>query len=394
MRIAYLALVELDVPNACLIHAREIAENMERLGNPIELFLPLPLKKEKWQITRHHWVHFWGFDPLRRFCFMIEAVLRLAIAHWRCRFDILYLREVAVPRLLIGCCRLWGLPIIVEVNGWLLDDMELLKASVDEINAAERNQRRLLTAALGVVASTEGNAHNLMRHYAIPADRVMVQELGVNFEHFSSVDRKQARHAVGLEKGKWLLFAGSFHPHHDLKSLIDAYCLVRVQQPEVRLALVGDGAQHAAAQQWVQERQLESMVYFAGHRPYEEMPQWFAAADVIISPLLMRKIRQQNGALATKVWEAMASGTPVVVTDLPDCGSWGTLEKLAWLCLPEEPVSMSEAIIAALEPDERDLERVQRAQQYVKDNRSWSKAAADTLHFIRRQMKDGNHVRD
>ncbi|MDX8408961.1 MAG: glycosyltransferase family 4 protein [Mariprofundales bacterium] len=388
MRIAYLALIELDVPNACLIHTREISENMEKLGHQVELFLPRPLRLESWQIACHHWVRFWGFDPMRRLCFMIEAMLRLMIAHWQCNFDVLYLREVESPRLLRRWCQLLGIPIVIEVNGWLLDDLKLLHASAATIRTSEKNQHQLLSTALAVVASTEGNANNVIRHYAVPAARVMVQELGVNVEHFSGIVCQQARERLGLECGKWLLFAGSFHPHHDLHSVVNAFALLHQQHADIRLALVGDGAQRAIVQQWVEELQLTAVVRFTGSRPYEEMPQWFAAADIILSPLHVAKIRQQNGGLATKVWEAMASGTAVVVTDLPECGSWALLEHMAWLCPPEDPAAMAATIMEALDGGAKADARREIAQCYVQEQRSWRKAAEETLAFIVQRLAE------
>ena len=94
MRIAYFALIELDVPNACLIHSREIAEQMVQLGHEVDMFLPLPLEQQRWSGIKHHWIHFWGFDVLRRLCFLIESCIRLWWENRKNPFDCIYLREM------------------------------------------------------------------------------------------------------------------------------------------------------------------------------------------------------------------------------------------------------------------------------------------------------------
>ena len=42
MRIAYLALIEIDVANASLVHTREIAEGLAALGHEVTVILPRP----------------------------------------------------------------------------------------------------------------------------------------------------------------------------------------------------------------------------------------------------------------------------------------------------------------------------------------------------------------
>jgi len=385
MRIAYLALIELDVPNACLIHTREITEQMVGLGHEVELFLPQPLQQQEWQGVRHHWVHFWGFDTLRRFCFQLEACARVWWQHRKTPFDCLYLRELEAPELLVRVCRLVSLPLFVEVNGWLLDDLGLMGASEDQKQRAQRSQRQLMRAACGVIASTVGNANNVKHHYGV--QRVMTQELGVNGDLFSTMDQSRSRQQLNLaDDATIILFAGSFHPHHDLLTLINAFASVHQRLPDARLVLVGDGAQWQKAQQWVKEAGVASMVDFVGGRAYEEMPSWFSAADLLVSPLIAQKIAQQNGALATKIWEAMAAGTRVLLTDLPDSASYPLLSPLAWIAPPEDVAALADGIVEALgAKDGREM----RAQSYVLQQRSWKKAAQETLHFMQQCLEKG-----
>ncbi|MDX8413349.1 MAG: glycosyltransferase family 4 protein [Mariprofundales bacterium] len=383
MRIAYLALIELDVPNACLIHTREITEQMVNLGHEVELFLPQPLQQQVWWGVHHHWVHFWGFDPLRRFCFQVEACARLWWQHRNTPFDCLYLREMEASELLVRMCGLLSLPLFVEVNGWLLDDLGLMGANKDQKHRAQRSQRQLMRAACGVIASTVGNAHNVKHHYDVRC--VMTQELGVNGDLFSSMDQSQSRQKLNIaDDATIILFAGSFHPHHDLFTLINAFASVHQRLPSVRLVLLGEGAQWQQAELWVREAGVASMVDCVGGRPYEEMPCWFSAADLLVSPLIAQKITQQNGALATKIWEAMAAGTRVLLTDFPDSASYSLLSPLAWITPPEDVAAMADGIVEALSVQDG---REMRAQTYVLQQRSWKKAAQETLLFMRQCLE-------
>jgi len=228
----------------------------------------------------------------------------------------------------------------------------------------------------------------VMRHYGQHEDKVLVQELGVNPDLFTGMDRKQARKELGLpDDAPLLLFAGSFHPHHDLHSLIRAFSSVRHEIPGIRLVLVGDGALRKSAEKWVLEEGAGDVVLFAGARPYEEMPSWFAACNLFVIPLLKRRIRLQNGSLVTKLWEAMASGIPVVITDLPDMPSAKLLEDKAWIVLPEDVPAMTDAIVTVMNNKRGQIDRVEKARSYALTHRTWRQAACETVDFIERRLR-------
>src|SRR5438093_13744875 len=81
MRLAYLALIEIDVANACLVHTREIAEGLAGLGHEVTLILPRLLRGQAWGGLAHTWVRWSGFDRKRQWAFFVESGWRL----WRPR---------------------------------------------------------------------------------------------------------------------------------------------------------------------------------------------------------------------------------------------------------------------------------------------------------------------
>src|SRR5207253_1764563 len=94
-------------------------------------------------------------------------------------------------------------------------------------------------------------AGRVVTDYGIPKERVYVQELGTNTAHFSQGDRRRARVDLGLPPdGGIILFAGSFHPHHDLSTLVKAFAQLAPRGFEkARLLLVGDGHQWDATRE-------------------------------------------------------------------------------------------------------------------------------------------------
>lgn len=82
-----------------------------------------------------------------------------------------------------------------------------------------------------------------------------------------------------------------------------------------RLRLVGDGPLHADLAGRVSERGLSDRVDLLGRRTHADLPALFAAADLVVVPSVIDRTGDRDG-LPNVVLEAMASGRPVVASDV------------------------------------------------------------------------------
>ncbi len=388
MRIAYFAFIELGVSNASVVHTREIAEQLAALGHDVHLILPKPLENHTWHGVHHIWVRWWGYDRKRKWAFFLESAWRIWRLHRQQRIDLLYVREMARHPFLSRFCELLGIPLFVEVNGWLLDDFKLFGASERNMKHAERCQNRLLQSARGILASTVGNAENVINYYGIHREKVLVQELGVNPNLFSPRDKALARQKLELPYDDGIvLYAGNFYPHYDLMTLLSAFAELLKRGEKASLALVGDGGMFQEVTEEVQRLEISDHVIMPGMRPYAEMPNWLNAADVAVIPLRARKIEQQKGALATKMWEAMSCGTCVLVTDQKNTSSYTLLSDIAYVIEPESISDMAQALFELLGAPDRRKEISARARAYAVSCRTWRKAAQETEEFICKRLQ-------
>lgn len=112
-------------------------------------------------------------------------------------------------------------------------------------------------------------------------------------------------------------------------------------------------------------------VYFVGPKPFNTLPQYLAHIDVCIVPANVRKasLSQNPG----KVYQYLASGRPVVATDLPELRTFGDTVYRA--SRPEEFIRRCERAIA--HPEEG-----RRARLKVADESSWEKRAETILEIL------------
>jgi glycosyltransferase involved in cell wall biosynthesis len=91
--------------------------------------------------------------------------------------------------------------------------------------------------------------------------------------------------------------------------LIDAFAQVRATHTDAALLIAGDGPQRAELEAQIARLGLQEHAFLAGHR--SDIPQLLRAADLFVSA----SVRE---GLQRSLLEAMAAGTPVVVTDAGD----------------------------------------------------------------------------
>ena len=133
---------------------------------------------------------------------------------------------------------------------------------------------------------------------------------GVNTRAFHP-DRRTAaaRAALGADSADAcvILYAGLHGLAQGLDRVLDAAETLRAD-PRLCLVLVGDGPAKERLMQQSRERDL-SNVRFLAPLPSDQVPPLLAAADIVLVPLATHI----PGATPSKLYEAMASGRPVVL---------------------------------------------------------------------------------
>jgi glycosyltransferase involved in cell wall biosynthesis len=150
-----------------------------------------------------------------------------------------------------------------------------------------------------------------------------------------------------------------------MRELIAAFRQLSSGDPNLRLALVGDGVMREELVSLIRSTGLASQVMVPGGLPPEQVAQWIAAADVLTLP-------SWSEGYPNVVVEAIACGRPVVATDVG-----GTREIVndsnGILVAPRSEVALADALSNALNYpwDEAAIAATIR--------RTWDDVAVDTL---------------
>jgi len=86
--------------------------------------------------------------------------------------------------------------------------------------------------------------------------------------------------------------------------------------PQAVLMLVGGGADLARLQNHAIELGIGQNVHFIGRVPSDDVPAYYAAADISVDPVLNDTVAEARSPL--KLYESLVVGTPIVTGDVGD----------------------------------------------------------------------------
>jgi len=138
-----------------------------------------------------------------------------------------------------------------------------------------------------------------------------------------------------------VLYAGSLGHPQGLEQVLEAADLLRSRQ-DLFFLFVGEGTKKEELEKRAREKRLDN-VKFIAPRPWAEVPQVLATADISLVPL-----RKGFGfeTVPSKLYSVMASGRPVIASVDPGCDTWSLVQESdCGLCVtPENPAALAEAI--------------------------------------------------
>lgn len=161
-----------------------------------------------------------------------------------------------------------------------------------------------------VIAISHSTARDVVDSLNISADKVDVAAPGYNAEIFKPLPSEEVaefRLRKNLPERFWL-FIGTLEPRKNLPILLEAYAnLPRNERPPLLIG-GGKGWQYDEIFATVERRGLQNDVQFLGFVPAEELSLWYNSAELFVYPSVFE-------GFGLPVLEAMACGTPVIVSD-------------------------------------------------------------------------------
>jgi len=268
------------------------------------------------------------------------AILRDAVA--RVRPDVVFLQTLQYPSFL--AYRLAReLPMIVTFwNGdltyfarWtgleMLAKKRLVVAGLRRVNAITVNSQTALEAAVGLGAQRE--------------KITLIRYPGADLSRFHPRPKDEARKRLGIEARHVVLCPRGLGTFFNSDVIVEAAAPVIARHADTLFLFIsGVGGQ----EEWDRHIKLAAGLGIAdrlrwdGQVPWEDMPWYYAAADVMVSV-------KTADSCPNCMLEAMACGIPVVMSDTSQNREWIEDGNSGFLCPPRDATVVAERLSAVLD---------------------------------------------
>lgn len=243
--------------------------------------------------------------------------------------------------------------------------------------------KRWMRVMQGIVCTNEWKMQQCMKQFGIPLECMVVARNGYNAALFAKAQPAALHAELNIEANVPLvLYTGHLYPWKGAHILLEA----AAKMPEAHIVFVG-GSQKSIST-FREGKHVAQNVTFLGQRPHADIPGYLAAADVLVVPNAIDidnkrlSVYSKYDTSPIKVFEYMASGKPIVASDLPSIREVLS-NKNALLCESDNADALVQKIQQVIAAPNKAAER---AQQAVVDAKAytWDNRAQIIINFLKK----------
>lgn len=286
-------------------YTQKLIENLEKIDNENQYFIFL--RKENFDeyvpkadnfrklIANYKWYGF-GEQLLMPFVFL------------KYKFDLVHFPHFNVPIF-------YRKPIVITIHDLILLHFPTLKGTTLSpvlywikflmykivINSAIKRSKK-------IIAVSEFTKNDILKNYEIPAEKIQVSYEAC--ENFCAISRKSDAEILkeyGIMK-PYILYVGNAYPHKNLETLLRAFKLLRSENSQLNLVLVGKEDYFYLQIKNIAKKEVIDGVAFPGFIPDKDLDIIYKNSEVYVFPSLYE-------GFGLPPLEAMAKGVPVVSSD-------------------------------------------------------------------------------
>lgn len=242
-----------------------------------------------------------------------------------------------------------------------------------------------------IVAATQAEYAQLLWLYRADRRKIVIVPPGVDTDRFYPRSQEAAKSKLGIKMVRnLLLFVGRIEPLKAVDTILEAIDLVGREYPhlleKLSFAVIGGDPDNPTDRELSRlkalsdELNLSDVVDFLGAKDHRLLPWYYAAATAVIMP----SDYESFGMVAL---EAMASGTPVIASDVGGLAYLIKDHETGFLIPVRDPVALADAITSLLADTARYTGMSRNAAKLARQY-AWSTIASDLLNLFDEVLLD------
>ena len=197
--------------------------------------------------------------------------------------------------------------------------------------------------------------------FGMDPERTVIFPWGVEIERFAPKNPEPSNLST------FTLFCNrTWEAIYGVDVLAKAFVRVASEVPSLNLILLGGGSQGTTIRQILMKGGVLDRVHFGGQVSQADLPRWYHMADLYVSP------SHVDGS-SVSLMEALASGLPCLVSDIPGNREWVENNVNGWLFRDGGVDDLAEKILYAIKNQES-LKRIGKAARETAEQKAdWKK---------------------
>lgn len=377
------------------VHIMGMAGALRQLGHTVEISGPPGCDPERKPAFAANAPAEAGLrDRLKRFArggppvlFEVSELLYNAYSCWdiwrrgrRRRPDLIYERTTSNSVAPTCMARLWGIPIIQEVNV-TVDIGHLRPVKLRRLSLAIE---RWMTRRATLFVTVSHMFKRMLGEAGFPEEKILVCQNAVHPEAFDPENAERVEWPGRARNGAVTLgYVGSFVPYQRVDMVVEAAKALAPSYPQARWLLLGDGADRPAVQRSIDEQGLGELFWMPGSVDHSLTPSYLKAMDVAVLP----SSEQFNSPM--KLFEYMAMGRAVVVPDRPAIREVIEHRRNGLVFRAGDGEAFTAALRELLDDGALRRRLGRQARQDVLERHTWSKVAQSVLSRLEQTQRQG-----
>lgn len=195
-------------------------------------------------------------------------------------------------------------------------------------------------------------------------NKIAVIHNGINTDFFTPKENGKNNNS--------LLWIGRFTPKKGCEYLIDAFKLLKIRYPHLKLLMVGRGPNRDRIIKKIKENNMTDSITIKDFIPNNEIQKVYRESDVFVLPSL------EEGVPRT-ILEAMACSVPIVCSNLPQLVN--IVEDCGFLVPKGDPKAIAEKVSEILSQKKVAKELGENGRKKVIENYSWKDTVEKTIEL-------------
>jgi glycosyltransferase involved in cell wall biosynthesis len=255
-----------------------------------------------------------------------------------------------LPGAIAGAARHPGSAVVYDSHEIYVESGRIARLPRWVRSLLARRERGWIATAAALVTVNESLAEDLARRYR-PRRVVVIRNCPARWTP-PSPRPPLLRDAAGIPPGAPIaLYHGGFSAHRGMEELAEA--LLEPGLERVHAAYLGYGSERANLVHRAADQRYGGRLHVLDAVPPAELPPWVASADVGVMPI-QRSTLNHYLSTPNKLFESLAAGVPVVVSDFPEMRRIVMEDPdgpLGATCDPADPASVARAIRSVIDLD-------------------------------------------